>query len=88
MPEWFDKIIKHNPGEKSLKAPCAFYIDLECLLKKIQSTQNNPKKSYTEKKLDMNLLVGQCLQDVHLAKKKINSIITEEKIVLNNYVKS
>ena len=29
----------------------------------------------------MNLLVGQCLQDVHLIKKKINVIITEEKII-------
>ena len=28
----------------------------------------------------MNLLVGQCLQDIHLMKKKINLIITEEKI--------
>ena len=30
----------------------------------------------------MNLLVGQCLQGVHLIKKKINLIITEDKIVL------
>ena len=36
----------------------------------------------------MNLLAGQCLQGVHLMKKKINLIITEEKIVLKNYVKS
>ena len=50
MPEWVDKIIKHNSGEKSLKAPFAFYIDLESFLKKIQSTQNNPEKSYAEKK--------------------------------------
>ena len=28
----------------------------------------------------MSLLVGQCLQDVHLIEKKINLIITEEKI--------
>ena len=26
------------------------YLDLECLLKKEQSCQNNPKKSYTEEK--------------------------------------
>ena len=50
MPEWVNKILKHNPGEKSLKAPFAIYLDLECLLKKEQSCQNNPKKSYTEKK--------------------------------------
>ena len=38
MPEQVDKILKHNPEEKSLKPTFAFYIDLECLLKKIQST--------------------------------------------------
>ena len=36
----------------------------------------------------MNFLVGQCLQDVNLIKKEINLIMTEEKIVLKNYVKS
>ena len=88
MPKWVEKILKYNPGEKSLKASFAIYLDLECLLKKEQSCQNNPKKSYTKKKLDMSLLVGQCLLDVHLIKKKINLINTEEKIVLKNYVKS
>ena len=88
MPKWVEKILKYNPGEKSLKVPFAIYLDLECLLKKEQSCQNNPEKSYTEKKLSMNLLVGQCLQDANFIKKKINFIITEEKIVLKNYVKS
>ena len=50
MPEWFEKILKYNSGEKSLRAPFAIYLDLECLLKKEQSFQNNPKKSYTEEK--------------------------------------
>ena len=50
MPEWVNKIIKHNPGEKSLKALFAIYLDLECLFKKVQSSQNNSEKSYTEKK--------------------------------------
>ena len=50
MPKWFKKILKYNPRENSLKAPFAFYLDLECLLKKQQSCQNNPEKSYTEKK--------------------------------------
>ena len=44
------KILKHNHGEKSLKAPFAIYEDLECLLKKEQSCQNNPEKSYTDRK--------------------------------------
>ena len=50
MPKWVEKILKYNPGEKSLKAPFAIYLDLECILKKLQSSQNNPEKSYTEKK--------------------------------------
>ena len=44
------RLKKHNPGQKSLKAPFAIYLDLECLRKKEQSCQNNPEKSYTEKK--------------------------------------
>ena len=50
MPDWANKTIKYNPGEKSLKAPFSFFLDLECILKKLQSSQNNPEKSYTEKK--------------------------------------
>ena len=50
MPEWVNKILKHNPGEKWLKTPFEIYLDLECTLKKLQSTQDNPEKSYTEKK--------------------------------------
>ena len=88
MPDWVDKILKYNPREISLKAPFAVYLDLECILKKSQSSQNNPEKFHKEKKLDISLLVGQCLQDVLLIKKKINLIITEEKIVFKNYVKS
>ena len=50
MPKWLEKILKYNSGEKSLKALFAIYLDLECLLKKEQSCQNNSGKSYTEKK--------------------------------------
>ena len=50
MPKQVEKILKYNPGEKSLKAPFAIYIDLECLLKKEQTCQNSPEKSHTEKK--------------------------------------
>ena len=49
MPTWFEKILKYNPGEISSNAPFAIYLDFECLLKKEQSCQNNPEKSYTEK---------------------------------------
>ena len=50
MPKQVDKILKYNPGEISLKAPFVIYIDLECILKKEQSCQDNPEKSYTDKK--------------------------------------
>ena len=36
MPKRFEKILKYNPREKSLKVPFAIYRDLECLLKKDQ----------------------------------------------------
>ena len=48
MPEWANKILKHNLGEKSLKISIAIYFDLECILKKLQFIQNNPEKSYTK----------------------------------------
>ena len=50
MPNWVEKILKYNPGEKSLKAPFSIYLDLQCLLKKVKSCQNNFGKSYAEKK--------------------------------------
>ena len=50
MPKRFQKILKHNHGKMSLKAPFAIYPDLECLLLKTHLRQNNPEKSYTEKK--------------------------------------
>ena len=49
MSSWVEKTLKYNPGEKSLKAPHAVYTDIECTLKKLQSNQNNPERSYTEK---------------------------------------
>ena len=55
MPEWVNKTIKHNPGEKSLKKPFVIYLDLECILKKLQSYNNNNNNNnigelYTAKK--------------------------------------
>ena len=50
MPNRFQKILKYNPGEKSLKVPFVIYADLECLLEKMDSCQNDPKKSSAEKK--------------------------------------
>ena len=41
-----NKILKDNPGEKSMKVPFIIYSDLESLLEKKKSTcHNNPKMS-------------------------------------------
>ena len=50
MPNEDNKILKNNHGEKSLNTPFMTYANLECLLEKMYSCQNNPEKSYTEKK--------------------------------------
>ena len=42
-----DNIIKYNHGEKSMKLPFVIYADLECLLEKMSTCQNNPNKSST-----------------------------------------
>ena len=44
-----NNIIKYNQGEKSLELPFIIYADLECLLKKIDTCQNNPDLSSTTK---------------------------------------
>ena len=50
MPDKDDKILKYNCGEKPLKALLMIYADLECLLEKMHSCQNNLEKSYRENK--------------------------------------
>ena len=49
-PKQAEKILKYIHGEKSLNVPFVIYLDLQCLLRKEQSCQNNPEKSYIEKK--------------------------------------
>ena len=50
IPDEDNKVLKYNPGEKSLKVLFIIYADLECLLEKIYTCKNNPEKSYTGKK--------------------------------------
>ena len=40
-----NKILRYNQGEKSMRVPFVIYADLECLLKKMHSCQNNLGKS-------------------------------------------
>ena len=50
MPDEDNEVLKQNTGEKSLKVPFIIYADLECLLEKIDTCQNNSEQSYTENK--------------------------------------
>ena len=49
MPTKGNNIIKFNHGEKSMKLPFVIYADLECLLEKMSTCQNNSNKSSTTK---------------------------------------
>ena len=44
MPREDNKILKHSPDEKSMKAPFAIYADVQCLLEKMSTCRNNPKE--------------------------------------------
>ena len=60
MPNEDNKVLTYTHGEKSMKAPFIIYSDVDCLLEKMHSCQNNPEKSYTRKKLSMRLLITHC----------------------------
>ena len=47
MPNEDNKIIKYNQGEKSINSPFFISADLECLLEKISTCDNNPEESST-----------------------------------------
>ena len=47
MPTKNNNIIQYNQGEKSLKLPFVVYADLECLLEKMSTCQNNHNESST-----------------------------------------
>ena len=49
MPSEDNKILKYNHGEKSVKAPFVIYDVFERLLKKLNTSRNSPKKSWTTK---------------------------------------
>ena len=49
MPIKGNNTIKYNHGEKYIKMLFTIYADLECLLVKMSTCQNNPNKSSTTK---------------------------------------
>ena len=52
MPKEDNKLLKYNHGEKSMKNLFVIYADLECLVKKMSTSHNNPEKSSTTKKYE------------------------------------
>ena len=49
IPEEYNRILKYNEGEKSMRVSFIIYADLECLLEKMNTCHNNPEKSSTTK---------------------------------------
>ena len=47
MPDVDNNILESKPGKNSLKHPYVIYPDLECLLLKMDTCNNNPNISYT-----------------------------------------
>ena len=66
MPNEFEKILKYNPGEKSLKVPFVIYADLECFLEKIDHVKMILKNLLQKKKLSIRLQVTRGLHADHL----------------------
>ena len=87
MPDEDSKTLKYNQGEKSLKAPAIISTDLECLLEKMYSCQNNLEKSYTEKKTKHTPSGHSIFTSCSFDPTKINLIVTKVKIVWKWFVK-
>ena len=64
------------------------YVDLECLLGKIDSCQNDPKKSSTEKKAEHAPSGHSWITCCSFDTSKNEWVITEEKTVWKCFVKT
>ena len=79
MPRWVEKILKYNPGEKSLKTPFAIYLDLECLPKKGGAAHSNCNLNYKVLN-DIPIIIHNASYDTHFI---INQLAEEFKCKLN-----
>ena len=87
MPEKDNKILKYNNGENSMKAPFIIYADVDCLLEKMHSCQNNPEESSTAK-INLNTPSGYSLfTQCYLIQQKANLIVIGVKNVWKGSVK-
>ena len=88
MPKKYNNILKYNDGKKSLKSPFVVELDIECILKKEHSCQNNLEKSFTERKSKHEpsgwAIFTKCSFDIT----KNRLYFTEGEIVLKGFVKN
>ena len=73
--------LKYHPGVKSMKAPYIIVVDIESLLRKMDTCANYPSKSSAEKKNEHEICGYSLFTNYELNKKIINWIITEVKIL-------
>ena len=76
-----NKILTATLGKHSLKAPFIICADLECMLQKISTCQNNHEKSYTEKKAIHKASGYSLITFARLINLKMKENITEEETV-------
>ena len=80
MPTKDNNTIKYNQGEKYIKLPFVVYADLECLLEKNSTCQDNPNKSSTTEINKHTPSVYSLFTQCSFDKPKINLTIIEVKI--------
>ena len=80
MPEEYNKTLKYNEGENSLRLLFILIADLERLLEKMNTCHKNPEKSSTTKVNKHTSSGYHCLHTVHLIQQKISLIIIGVKI--------
>ena len=88
MPKKYNNILKYNDGKESLKSPFVIELDIGYILKKEHSCQNNPEKSFTERKSQHEpsgwAIFTKCSFDITTNRLDF----TEGKIVLKGFVKN
>ena len=80
MPNEDNEIIKYNQGEKSIKLPFIIYADLECLLEKISTCNNNPEESSSTEINKHTPIWLFFVYTLFMIKQKINLIIIKVMI--------
>ena len=85
MPNEDNRILKYNPGEKSMKISFIIYADLQCLFEKMSTCHNNPEKTLTTEK-NKHIAFGYSL--FRCSFDATSLLIMEEKTVWKGFVKT